>query len=91
MISKLSLRMHLPKIHTVISGELKNLIESQSYLIGPSEKNEMFFEDIRNAIKKRKRIKIKYCDKKDSYSSRVIWPLGWYTWSHVGFWLHGVR
>ena len=66
----------LAKIHTVISGELKNLIESQSYLIGPSEKNEMFFEDIRNAIKKRKRIKIKYCDKKDSYSSRVIWPIG---------------
>ena len=57
-------------------SELKNLIESQSYLIGPSEKNEMFFEDIRNAIKKRKRIKIKYCDKKDSYSSRVIWPIG---------------
>lgn len=73
---KITARNALAKIHTVIPGELKNLIESQSYLIGPSENNEIFFEDIRNAIKKRKRIKIKYCDKNDSYSSRVIWPIG---------------
>ncbi|EKK3985118.1 MULTISPECIES: helix-turn-helix transcriptional regulator [Cronobacter] len=69
-------RSALAKIHAVIPDELKVLIESQSYLIGPSENNEIFFEDIRNAIKKRKRIKIKYCDKKDNYSSRVIWPIG---------------
>ncbi|ELY6301436.1 YafY family transcriptional regulator [Cronobacter sakazakii] len=69
-------RSALAKIHAVIPDELKVLIESQSYLIGHSENNEMFFEGIRNAIKKRKRIKIKYCDKKDNYSSRVIWPIG---------------
>ena len=69
-------RNALAKIHAVIPGELKNLIESQSYLIGPSENNELFFEDIRNAIKKRKKIEIEYCDKKDTYSSRVIWPIG---------------
>ncbi|MCR3683843.1 HTH domain-containing protein [Citrobacter freundii] len=34
----------LAKIHTVISGELKNLIESQSYLIGPSEKMRCFLK-----------------------------------------------
>lgn len=69
-------RNALAKIHAVIPSEFKNLIESQSYIIGPSDNNEIFFEDIRNAIKKRKKIKIKYCDKKNSYSSRVIWPIG---------------
>ncbi|HCL6627333.1 TPA: YafY family transcriptional regulator [Citrobacter amalonaticus] len=68
-------RNALAKIHAVIPGELKNLIESQSYLTGPSENNEIFFEDIRNAIKNRKRVNIKYCDKKEVYSSRVIWPI----------------
>ncbi|PWW11675.1 helix-turn-helix transcriptional regulator [Mangrovibacter plantisponsor] len=68
-------RKALAKIHAVIPGELKNLIESQSYLTGPSEKNETFFEDIRDAIKNRKKIKIKYCNKKDVFSSRVIWPI----------------
>ncbi|MCS3429559.1 YafY family protein [Klebsiella sp. BIGb0407] len=65
----------LAKIHAVIPGELKSLIESQSYLTGPSEKNEVFFEEIRNAISKRKKVKIKYCDKKDVHSSRIIWPV----------------
>jgi predicted DNA-binding transcriptional regulator YafY len=37
-------RNALAKIHAVIPGELKNLIESQSYLIGPSENNEMFLK-----------------------------------------------
>ncbi|EOU1315959.1 helix-turn-helix transcriptional regulator [Klebsiella quasipneumoniae] len=73
---KITAKSALAKIHAVIPGELKNLIESQSYLIGPSESNEMFFEDIRITIKKRMRIKLKYCDKKDCYSSRVIWPIG---------------
>ncbi|ELO0858375.1 helix-turn-helix transcriptional regulator [Citrobacter amalonaticus] len=68
-------RNALAKIHAVIPGELKNLIESQSYLTGPSEKNELFFEDIRSAIKNQKRINITYRDKKDVYSSRVIWPI----------------
>ncbi|WP_407579698.1 helix-turn-helix transcriptional regulator [Citrobacter koseri] len=72
---KNTVRNALAKIHAVIPDELKNLIESQSYLTGPSEKDERFFEDIRNAIKKQKRIKINYCDKKDVYSSRVIWPI----------------
>ncbi|EIH0025884.1 HTH domain-containing protein, partial [Escherichia coli] len=63
---KITAKNALAKIHAVIPSELKNLIESQSYLIGPSENNEIFFEDIRNAIKKRKKIKINYCDKKDS-------------------------
>ncbi|QHS44704.1 YafY family transcriptional regulator [Klebsiella michiganensis] len=73
---KITARNALAKIHAVIPSELKNLIENQSYLVGPSENNEVFFEDIRNAIKNRKRIKINYFDKKDSYSSRVIWPIG---------------
>lgn len=68
-------RNALAKIHAVIPNELKNLIESQSYLTGPAEKQEIFFADIRHAIKKRKKIKIKYCDKQDVYSSRVIWPI----------------
>lgn len=65
----------LAKIHAVISDKFKNLIESQSYFTGPSEKNEVFFEEIRNAIKKQNRIKINYCDTKDVVSSRVIWPI----------------
>lgn len=72
---KKNARNALAKIHAVIPGELKNLIESQSYLTGPTEKNEVFFEDLRDAIKKRKRIKIKYCDKSNVNSSRVIWPI----------------
>lgn len=66
----------LAKIHAVIPSELKNLIESQSYLIGPSENCALFFKDIRNAIKNRKRLKIQYCDKKYLHTSRVIWPIG---------------
>ncbi|MCT8155848.1 WYL domain-containing protein, partial [Klebsiella aerogenes] len=69
-------RNALAKIHAVIPDELKSLIESQSYLIGPSESNEVFFKDIRDAIKKQKRVQIKYCDKKGTDSSRVIWPIG---------------
>ncbi|HBV6391631.1 TPA: YafY family transcriptional regulator [Klebsiella aerogenes] len=69
-------RNALAKIHAVIPDELKNLIESQSYLIGPAESNEVFFKDIRSAIKKQRKIKIKYCDKKGAYSFRVIWPIG---------------
>ena len=72
---KSTARNALAKIHAVIPGELKNLIESQSYLTGPSERNEVFFEDIRNAIKNRKRIKITYRNKQDIYSSRIIWPI----------------
>lgn len=68
-------RKALAKIHAVVPNKLKNLIESQSYLTGPSEKNEIFFEDIRNAIKNRKRIKITYRNKQDVYSSRIIWPI----------------
>ncbi|MDE4739005.1 helix-turn-helix transcriptional regulator [Klebsiella pneumoniae] len=73
---KITAKSALAKIHAVIPDELKNLIESQSYLIGPSENNEIYFEGVRNAIKKRMRIKLKYCDKKDCYSSRIIWPIG---------------
>ena len=65
-------RNALAKIHAVIPDELKNLIESQSYVIGPS----VFFKNIRDAIKKQRRVQIKYCDKKGAYSSRVIWPIG---------------
>lgn len=36
-------RNAIAKIHAVIPDELKNLIESQSYLTGPSENNEIFF------------------------------------------------
>lgn len=73
---KITAKSALAKIHAVIPDELKNLIESQSYLIGPSENNVIYFEGVRNAIKKRMRIKLKYCDKKDCYSSRIIWPIG---------------
>lgn len=68
-------RNALAKIHAVIPGGLKNLIESQSYLIGPSENNEKFFEEMRVAIKKQRRVKIKYCDKKQIHTFRVIWPI----------------
>lgn len=72
---KKTARTALAKIHSVIPGELKNLIENQSYITGPSENNVIFFKNIHDAIKNQMRVKINYCDKKDVLSFRVIWPI----------------
>lgn len=65
----------LAKIHAVIPDELKEYIEHQSFLTGPGDKDEAFFAVLRAAISKRNKIKIKYCDKNNKISSRIIWPI----------------
>lgn len=65
----------IAKIHAVIPDGLKEHIEHQSYMTGPTERKYCGFVDIHKSINERKKLNIIYSDKNDVVSSRVIWPV----------------
>lgn len=67
----------LGKIASILPPHLRNELDSSTLLVGPSDESVLFsvkLEDIRQVIRRERKIEILYRDLKEQETKRVVWP-----------------
>ncbi|WP_380178610.1 helix-turn-helix transcriptional regulator [Kalamiella sp. sgz302252] len=67
----------LAKIGSVIPAALKQTVDYQALLVGPTEHDlpQIWLAELRQAIRQRNKVEITYKNLQDQESRRVIWPV----------------
>lgn len=77
----------LSKIRTVIPRDDSDHLWRSSLLVPHKLEDGVSFGAhvpvLRDAIRNARKVRLRYCDLRDQASTRVVWPLGLYLFSHV--------
>ncbi|QFY44831.1 YafY family transcriptional regulator [Candidatus Methylospira mobilis] len=79
-------RNALAKIAAVLPGDLREMLDTSTLLIGPGADipaGEAELPLIRQAIRLERKLDITYCDLQDAASARTIWPFALAFFDHI--------